>query len=116
MLAENRQEEIPEIAGDGHIAWADEVAGVERGEAAVQSAAHRQVVADRERDEIRRLWPTVMRRVGGYNLDIFEPRSQRPYTPDGGLNLAHLLVGSEGTLAWTRRLTLKLSPLPGAKA
>jgi FAD/FMN-containing dehydrogenase/Fe-S oxidoreductase len=72
-------------------------------------------IADRERDEIRRLWPTVMRRVGGYNLDIFEPRSQRPYTPDGGLNLAHLLVGSEGTLAWTRRLTLKLSPLPGAK-
>jgi len=72
-------------------------------------------IADRERDEIRRVWPTVMRRVGGYNLDIFEPRSERPYTADGGLNLAHLLVGSEGTLAWTRRITLKLSPLPGAK-
>lgn len=72
-------------------------------------------IADRERDEIRRVWPTVMRRVGGYNLDIFEPRSQRPYTSDGSLNLAHLLVGSEGTLAWSRRITLKLSPLPGAK-
>ncbi|MEI7445838.1 MAG: FAD-linked oxidase C-terminal domain-containing protein [Burkholderiales bacterium] len=72
-------------------------------------------IADRERDEIRRVWPTVMRRVGGYNLDVFEPRSERPYTADGGLNLAHLLVGSEGTLAWTKRITLKLSPLPGAK-
>jgi FAD/FMN-containing dehydrogenase/Fe-S oxidoreductase len=72
-------------------------------------------IADRERDEIRRVWPTVMRRVGGYNLDVFEPRSQRPYTTDGSLNLAHLLVGSEGTLAWTKRITLKLSPLPGAK-
>jgi FAD/FMN-containing dehydrogenase/Fe-S oxidoreductase len=72
-------------------------------------------IADRERDEIRRVWPTVMRRVGGYNLDVFEPRSERPYTRDGSLNLAHLLVGSEGTLAWTRRITLKLSPLPGAK-
>jgi FAD/FMN-containing dehydrogenase/Fe-S oxidoreductase len=72
-------------------------------------------IADRERDEIRRVWPTVLRRVGGYNLDIFEPRSVRPYTADGGLNLAHLLVGSEGTLAWTRRLTLGLAPLPGAK-
>ena len=72
-------------------------------------------IADRERDEIRRLWPTVMRRVGGYNLDIFEPRSQRPYTADGGLNLAHLLVGSEGTLAWTRRITLKLARLPASR-
>jgi FAD/FMN-containing dehydrogenase/Fe-S oxidoreductase len=72
-------------------------------------------IADRERDEIRLIWPTVMRRVGGYNLDIFEPRSQRPYTADGGLNLAHLLVGSEGTLAWTRRITLKLSRLPASR-
>ena len=33
---------------------------------------------------------------------------------DGSVNLAHLLVGSEGTLAWTRALTLKLAPLPRA--
>ena len=79
----------------------------------IVSALH--AIADRERDEIRRVWPTVMRRVGGYNLDVFEPRSERPYTADGSLNLAHLLVGSEGTLAWTRRITLKLSPLPRAK-
>ena len=28
------------------------------------------------------------------------------------MNFAHLLVGSEGTLAWTRQLTLKVCPLP----
>ncbi|MGS1117698.1 FAD-binding and (Fe-S)-binding domain-containing protein [Castellaniella sp. UC4442_H9] len=72
-------------------------------------------IAAREHDEIARTVPKVLRRVGGYNLDIFNPQSVRPYTADGHVNLAHLLVGSEGTLAITRRLTLKLSPLPEHK-
>jgi Fe-S oxidoreductase/FAD/FMN-containing dehydrogenase len=72
-------------------------------------------IAEREADEIDRLWPTVMRRVGGYNLDVFRPRSERPYTADGSVNLAHLLVGSEGTLAFTRRLRLRLAPLPALR-
>ncbi len=72
-------------------------------------------IGARERDEIERVWPRVMRRVGGYNLDVFHPQSERPYTADGSVNLAHLLVGSEGTLAVFRRLHLKLSPLPGAR-
>jgi FAD/FMN-containing dehydrogenase/Fe-S oxidoreductase len=61
---------------------------------------------------IRARWPKVLRRVGGYNLDIFENQSERPYTSDGRVNLAHLLIGSEGTLAFTRSLTLQLRPLP----
>ncbi|MGL6109540.1 MAG: FAD-linked oxidase C-terminal domain-containing protein, partial [Rubrivivax sp.] len=72
-------------------------------------------LAEQHRDEIAERWPTVLRRVGGYNLDIFDPRSEMPYTTDGSVNLAHLLVGSEGTLAVTRSLTLKLQPLPRAK-
>src|SRR5262249_31246388 len=60
-------------------------------------------------------WPKVMRRVAGYNLDIFHPQSERPYTGDGSVNLAHLLVGAEGTLAFTRSLTLQLAPVPRAK-
>ncbi|MFP5406251.1 MAG: FAD-binding oxidoreductase, partial [Gammaproteobacteria bacterium] len=72
-------------------------------------------LAARERDEIERMWPRVLRRVGGYNLDVFHPRSERPYTADGSVNLAHLLVGSEGTLGYFRRLVLELSPLPKAK-
>jgi FAD/FMN-containing dehydrogenase/Fe-S oxidoreductase len=68
-----------------------------------------------ERDEIERMFPKVLRRVAGYNLDIFFPQSERPYTTDNSVNLAHLLVGSEGTLAVTERLSLKLSPLPKHK-
>jgi FAD/FMN-containing dehydrogenase/Fe-S oxidoreductase len=72
-------------------------------------------LAARQRSEIEARWPTVLRRVAGYNLDIFHNRSERPYGPDGHVNLAHLLVGSEGTLAFTKTLTLRLSPLPRAK-
>ena len=68
-----------------------------------------------ERSEIERMYPHVLRRVGGYNLDIFFPQSERPYTTDNSVNLAHLLVGSEGTLAVTERLTLNLAPLPKHK-
>ncbi|MBN8489482.1 MAG: 4Fe-4S dicluster domain-containing protein [Burkholderiales bacterium] len=57
----------------------------------------------------------VLRRVAGYNLDIFHPQSERPYTADGHVNLAHLLVGAEGTLAFTKSLTLRLAPLPRHK-
>ncbi|MDE2002346.1 MAG: FAD-binding protein, partial [Betaproteobacteria bacterium] len=70
----------------------------------------------RERDEIGRVVPRLLRRVGGYNADIFNPQSVRPYTDDASVNFAHLLVGSEGTLAWTRRLTLALAPLPTHRA
>ena len=67
------------------------------------------------RPEIEAHWPKVLRRVGGYNLDIFCNQNERPYTRDGSVNLAHLLVGSEGTLALTRSLTLQLAPLPTTK-
>jgi FAD/FMN-containing dehydrogenase/Fe-S oxidoreductase len=65
--------------------------------------------------EIDRHWPKVLRRVGGYNLDIFRNQNEKPYTADGSVNLAHLLVGSEGTLALTKSLTLQLAELPRAK-
>ena len=58
----------------------------------------------------------MLRRVGGYNLDIFNNQSEKPYTGDGSVNLAHLLVGSEGTLALTKSLTLATgSELPRTK-
>ncbi len=89
-------------------------------EAEMQSASSRvreltsrlRAIGARERDEIESRVPRVLRRVGGYNIDVFHPQSERPYTSDGSVNFAHLLVGSEGTLAWTRELTLKLAPLP----
>jgi FAD/FMN-containing dehydrogenase/Fe-S oxidoreductase len=78
---------------------------------ATQIAQFVRELAARHRDEMSERWPKVMRRVGGYNLDIFDNQSERPYG-GGEVNLAHLLVGSEGTLAYTRSLRLRLSPLP----
>jgi FAD/FMN-containing dehydrogenase/Fe-S oxidoreductase len=60
-------------------------------------------IAEREKAEILARYPKVQRRVGGYNLDsLIVPNA----------NLAHLLVGSEGTLAAFTAITLKLSRLP----
>jgi len=72
-------------------------------------------LAEQQRAEIEARWPKVLRRVAGYNLDIFCNQSEKPYTADGSVNLAHLLVGSEGTLAFTRSLTLQLAELPRSK-
>jgi len=72
-------------------------------------------IGRREHDEITQQVPKTLRRVGGYNIDIFNPQSSRPYTADGQPNLAHLLVGSEGTLAISKQITLKLAPLPTEK-
>ncbi len=63
----------------------------------------------REAGEIAARFPKVMRRVGGYNIDALVPNAR-------AINLSSLLVGSEGTLAWSNRLRLKLSPLPARKA
>ncbi len=82
---------------------------------AAEIAAFVRTLAFQQRSDIEARWPKVMRRVGGYNLDIFNNQSERPYTADGSVNLAHLLIGSEGTLAYTKNLTLKLSALPRAK-
>ena len=62
---------------------------------------------ERERDEIAARWPKTARNVAGYNLNRLSPFP---------LNLASLLVGSEGTLAWTERIHLVLAPLPKHKA
>ncbi len=59
--------------------------------------------------EIDERFPKVQRRVGGYNIDALVPRAAQP------LNLSHLLVGSEGTLAYSERIHLRLSPLPQHK-
>src|SRR5713226_8409881 len=57
----------------------------------------------READEIERRFPKVQRRVGGYNIDMID---------DSGHNMAHLLVGSEGTLAFFTEIELDLQPIP----
>ena len=48
-------------------------------------------------------FPKLLRRVGGYNIDMID---------DAGHNMAHLLVGSEGTLAFFTAIELELQPIP----
>ena len=43
-------------------------------------------LVEAHRAELAEHWPKVMRRVGGYNLDIFDNQSERPYTADGSVN------------------------------
>ncbi|MEM1077950.1 MAG: FAD-binding and (Fe-S)-binding domain-containing protein [Pseudomonadota bacterium] len=62
----------------------------------------------REQAEIAARFPNIIRRVGGYNIDALTPEHASP-------NLAHLLVGSEGTLGYFTQIELKLSPLQSTK-
>jgi FAD/FMN-containing dehydrogenase/Fe-S oxidoreductase len=57
----------------------------------------------READEIDARIPKLLRKVGGYNIDMIS---------DEGHNMAHLLVGSEGTLAFFTEIELDLQPIP----
>jgi len=61
-------------------------------------------LGEREAAEIAERFPKVQRRVGGYNIDALTPRN-------AANNMAHLLVGSEGTLAFSTKIELKLWPL-----
>ena len=63
-------------------------------------------IAERERDAIARGFPKVLRKVGGYNLESVDA---------AGHNMAHLLVGSEGTLGFFTAVEVDLQPVPPHK-
>jgi len=97
VLPDGSEYAFGEVKGDSHV----------EGPAGFQELVKRiRAIAAREAEEIEHRYPKLLRRVGGYNLDMV---SGIPF------NLAHLLVGSEGTLAYSRRLHLNLSPLPKNK-
>ena len=57
---------------------------------------------------------SIHRRNTGYALDSIV--NQKPFNKNGdNLNLSKILCGSEGTLAFTTEITLKLDPLPPSK-
>lgn len=62
-------------------------------------------IGRREAEEIAKRFPQVQRRVGGYNLDALLPDADP-------VNLAHVLVGSEGTLGISTAIEIRLWPLP----
>ena len=112
-------EAIEVLLADGTVEWFGPfgVRGGERMKTARGGALVSRLfeIGQAHRDDIAQQFPKLLRRVGGYNLDVFHPQSERPYTADGSVNLAHLLVGSEGTLGLFRKLRLRLAPLPKHK-
>lgn len=68
-------------------------------------------LGEREAAEIAERFPAQLRRVGGYNLDALTPDARM----NGRGNLARLLVGSEGTLAFSAALDLRLWPIKPRK-
>ena len=64
-----------------------------------------------EATEIAARFPRQLRRVGGYNIDTLTPARLQA----GESNLARLLVGSEGTLAFSAQLELILHPIKPRK-
>ncbi len=66
-------------------------------------------IGAREANEIAARFPKVQRRVGGYNLDALVPST-------GDINFAHILAGSEGTLAFFKAVEISLWPVLGPRA
>src|SRR5207245_10381061 len=77
----------------------------------LEAACYRTVLrlATEHAAEIDRRYPKILRRVGGYNLDEFVDAAKP-------VNLAKIMVGSEGTLGVALEAKLRLVPLPKAKA
>ncbi|HVC53798.1 MAG TPA: FAD-linked oxidase C-terminal domain-containing protein [Stellaceae bacterium] len=100
LLADGTAAQFGEVPGNFSPDFFDEGAAPERYRALVRDmrALHR-----READEIDARFPKLLRRVGGYNIDMIS---------DEGHNMAHLLVGSEGTLAFFNEIELDLQPIP----
>ncbi len=69
------------------------------------------VLGTSEAEEIAARFPRQLRRVGGYNIDALTPAARA----SGRDNLARLLVGSEGTLAFSAAVELTLHPIKPRK-
>ena len=105
---------IEALLADGTVARFDDAPNAQAGSRLKQIVDGVRAICAREGDEIAARFPPLLRRVAGYNLDIFNPQDPMRYNSSMP-NLAHLLVGSEGTLAFFKSLELKLSPLPAHK-
>lgn len=81
--------------------WAEKAAG---GARAAEIYRRLNALRDRYAEVIRSQFPTIRRRVSGYNLDAL--------LPENGGHLARALVGSEGTCALTLAAKVRLVDSP----
>jgi FAD/FMN-containing dehydrogenase len=77
---------------------------------ALENQIYRQVtrIVEANREAIQQRYPTIQRRVSGYNLDAF--------VRNGEFNMAKMVVGSEGTLAVVTEAKVRIVPRPKATA
>ena len=109
---------IEAIMSDGTKAWFGDIAGTAPTGLLAELQPRLLAMGEAHRQDILDGFPKVLRRVGGYNVDALMPDAMalRPGGKAGdGINLAHLLVGSEGTLAFSTAIELRLWPLPAQK-
>ena len=80
----------------------------------LESEIYRQIsrIVEENGEEIGSRYPTILRRVSGYNLDEFTESGHSPGNP---FNMARMVVGSEGTLCVVTEAKLKLVPVPNKK-
>jgi FAD/FMN-containing dehydrogenase/Fe-S oxidoreductase len=68
-------------------------------------------IVEEETDAVEAAYPSLKRNVSGYNLDVLVEQA-----PSGTVNLAKLVVGSEGTLCLVTEATVSLEPVPPSKS
>ena len=79
----------------------------------LESEIYRRVthIGRENREEILARYPKIMRRVSGYNLDEFSDSGASA----GAINLARMVVGSEGTLCVVTEAKVNLVPVPARR-
>ncbi len=111
-------EEVEAVLADGSVTTFGEIdvetlrerADVDGGlEARIYAEVVR--IIDEEADEIDERYPDMKRNVSGYNLDVLIDEAET-----GTVNLAKLLVGSEGTLALVTEAEVSLVDIPETKS
>ncbi|MET9079920.1 FAD-binding and (Fe-S)-binding domain-containing protein [Streptomyces sp. NPDC004232] len=98
------------ITYDGLRMWVGPTGRAERARIAAEGGRRAEIYDGLDRivatylADIRRGYPTIPRRVSGYNLDSL--------LPENGFDVARALVGSEGTLVTVLHAELDLVPVP----
>lgn len=94
------------IAGGELLTFAEAEWGSKSPSTEAETRIHQCIgnIRDNLTEEIEARFPKIQRRVSGYNLDeVVKP---------GPVNLAKLIVGSEGTLGIASKITVKISKRP----
>ncbi|WP_227356477.1 FAD-binding and (Fe-S)-binding domain-containing protein [Haladaptatus salinisoli] len=84
-------------------------------------------IVEEEAETVEEAYPSLKRNVSGYNLDVLvteaseakraaETADGEAASGEGTVNLARLMVGSEGTLCVVTEATLSLEPIPNTTA